>query len=158
MTILRALANWLWHTPPVQVKPGNFHLVLPTIYDDLIAKACALHHIRPTLLKALIWHESRFDPRAVGDGGRALGLCQMHREAATDVGAEWATLNQPGPAIAAGAAYLANQLKRFGSDVKGLMAYNQGPSVAERADPREAAYALGMKYAGTVLEIEKEIG
>lgn len=156
MTILRALVSWLWGVKPIAVKQG-FKLAVPTTWDAEIARACSLHHLRPSLLKALIWHESRFNPNAVGDGGAARGLCQMHAAAAKDVGADWERLFDPALAIQAGAAYLGNQVKRFPDELKALMAYNQGPSVAERSNPAETAYILGMKYAGTVLSIEQEI-
>lgn len=119
-----------------------------------IKSAATIHGIRPTLLAALIWHESGFNPRAIGDGGAAHGLCQMHEAACIDVGESWQNMFNPRNAIYAGAAYLGNQYKTFKTDVKSLLAYNQGPSTAA-GSPKTAAYAAGIKYAGDILAKEK---
>jgi soluble lytic murein transglycosylase-like protein len=113
-------------------------------YDAQIAAAAASNDLPIYLLMADIQHESGFDPFAIGDGGEALGLMQVHPAAAEDVGGDWGALRA---AIAAkdeetavrlslsiGAAYLARQMKVFGGDQKlALMAYNQGPTVIARA-------------------------
>lgn len=128
-------------------------------FDALIAKYVDLHRpLRASLLKAVIWQESNFNPQAIGDGGAARGLCQMHREACTDVGANFDKLFDPESAIAAGAAYLGNMIKEFQTDVKALMAWNQGPSTARESNPKDARYNHGMNYAGAVLSKEKQLG
>ena len=47
----------------------------------------------PATLKAMIWVESRGDPNAVGDGGRAIGPYQMHKgywkDATGFLGVDW---------------------------------------------------------------------
>lgn len=154
--ILLELVKWIFAPKQKPVPPKMPKLFLPTRFDYLIYPAADLHRVRPTLLKALFWHESQFQTHAVGDGGRARGIGQMHELAAVDVGVNFDNLFDEKVAIPAAAAYLGNQYKRFGTDIKALMAYNQGPTVAANGNPQDAAYALGIKYAGDVLTIERQ--
>src|SRR5258708_16713742 len=78
--------------------------------EAMIAAAATRHGVRPELLRALVQHESGFDPNAIGDGGRAIGLCQFHPEACSDCGANWAHMPNPGSALDAGTSYLAISL------------------------------------------------
>lgn len=113
--------------------------------DPLVAQYATKWGVRPSLLRAVIMHESGGDPSVTGDGGQAIGLMQMHPAAALSVGVEWAKLRgNPELQVDAGAHYLANQLARFQSDLWALAAYNQGPTVIGR----------GKTYAQSVLEIE----
>lgn len=45
-------------------------------YDELIAAAARRHGVSPSLVKAVIWRESKFDPSMVGQAGER-GL--MHK-------------------------------------------------------------------------------
>lgn len=114
------------------------------MYEDLIAAAAAAHDLRPELLAAVIQKESNWDTNAVGDGGRALGLMQMHRGACQDVGAVWEEMKDPAKSIPAGAAYLKRMLLACGGDTMwALAAWNQGPTVIGRAKRySEAVLAL----------------
>jgi soluble lytic murein transglycosylase-like protein len=104
------------------------------MFEDLIASAAVKFGVRAELIAAVIHHESGGDPNAVGDGGRALGLMQMHRQAAEDVGFAWEDLRRPEVAIPAGAAYLSQMLRLCGnSEAWALAAYNQGPTVIHNA-------------------------
>ena len=127
---------------------------MSNVYDSLIQHYADIHSVRWTLFKALIQHESNFNPNAVGDNGVARGLCQMHPGAAHDVGAVWEDLFDPEKAIAAGAAYLGNQLKHFQTEEQALVAYNQGPGVATNGI-RDGRYKQGLKYASAVWAIER---
>lgn len=99
-----------------------------------IGAACHAYGIRPELLAALIAHESGGDPNAVGDGGLAVGLCQMHPNACHDVGADWTQMRDPRASILAGAAYLARMAAQCGGKEDwALGAFNQGPTVIGRA-------------------------
>jgi soluble lytic murein transglycosylase-like protein len=125
-------------------------------YAPTIIAAAQKYGVPKELLRAEIQHESNGDPLAIGDGGRALGLMQVHLVAAEDVGKEtqWGQLheavNQGDKQAAAelsidiGTAYLAKMLKQFGNDYRwALAAYNQGPTVIQR----------GLDYAKAVLAI-----
>src|SRR5205085_532408 len=97
-------------------------------FDALIEAAAAKHNVRAALIAAVIEHESAGDPNAIGDGGLARGLMQMHPDAAKDVGAVWNDLFDPAAAIDAGTRYLRALLNRFGEETWALAAYNQGPT------------------------------
>ena len=88
-------------------------------YDPIIIAAARRYAIDPALIKAVIWRESRFNPKARGRVGE-LGLMQV-RDAA---GQEWAAaenkigfsehhLADPDTNIYAGSWYLAHLLKRY---------------------------------------------
>jgi soluble lytic murein transglycosylase-like protein len=53
-------------------------------FDTLIAETASPQHVDPAILKAIVWHESRFDPAKVDDGG--YGLMQLGK----GTGMEWA--------------------------------------------------------------------
>ena len=53
------------------MSPARFHQ-----YDRLIRAVAAEHHLDPMLVKAVVWRESRFDPRKHGSHGER-GLMQV---------------------------------------------------------------------------------
>lgn len=54
-----------------------------TRYDSLISQAAARHGVNPSLIKAVIWRETRFQPQMQGGHGER-GLMQITEVAATD--------------------------------------------------------------------------
>src|SRR5438046_6678649 len=58
-------------------------------YDHVIRSVAVEHHLDPMLVKAVIWRESRFDPRKHGGHGER-GLMQVSEKAAN----EWARENK----------------------------------------------------------------
>lgn len=54
-----------------------------TRYDVLIAQAAARHGVNPSLVKAVIWRETRFQPQIQGSHGER-GLMQITEVAAAD--------------------------------------------------------------------------
>ena len=58
-------------------------------YDRLIRTVAVEHHLDPMLVKAVVWRESRFDPRKYGSHGER-GLMQVTEKAAN----EWARENK----------------------------------------------------------------
>ena len=58
-------------------------------YDPLIRSISIVHHLDPMLVKAVVWRESRFDPKKYG-GARERGLMQVSEKAAN----EWARENK----------------------------------------------------------------
>jgi soluble lytic murein transglycosylase-like protein len=95
-----------------------------------IEAAAARHGIDPALLKGLIRQESGFDP-AARSGAGAVGLTQLMPGTAASLGVTDAT--DPAQSIEGGAAYLAQQLQRFGGDpAKALAAYNAGPGAVAK--------------------------
>src|SRR4029450_12068304 len=66
------------------MSPARFHQ-----YDRLIRAVAAENHLDPRLVKAVVWRESRFDPRKHGSRGER-GLMQVSEKAAN----EWAHANK----------------------------------------------------------------
>ena len=58
-------------------------------YDRLIRSVALEHHLDPMLVKAVVWRESRFDPKKHGSHGER-GLMQVTEKAAN----EWARENK----------------------------------------------------------------
>ncbi len=88
-------------------------------FDGLIRTAAGRYGVDPALVKAVVWQESRFRPRAVGRAGE-VGLMQIRELAAV----EWSTshdvpgfeldhLFDPVTNTLAGTWYLARVLKRY---------------------------------------------
>ena len=114
--------------------------------EDAVAAAAQGYGIDAALIEAQMRHESKSDPLAIGDGGRALGLLQVHLEACQDLGRgdDWHKLhgyvlgediqNAMQLGLDLGVAYLARMLAQFKGDAAwALAAYNQGPTVIRRA-------------------------
>src|SRR6267378_5147054 len=66
------------------LSPARFHR-----YDRLIRGVALEHHLDPMLVKAVVWRESRFDPKKHGSHGER-GLMQVSERAAN----EWARENK----------------------------------------------------------------
>ncbi len=104
-------------------------------YDPLIEDSAKQYGIDPDLIRATIQQESGGDPNAVGDGGAATGLGQMHEAAANDAagrGVSKEDLKKPEIAIPLIAKHLAQLNKNFGGNdgdpnyEKTISAYNAG--------------------------------
>ncbi len=99
-------------------------------YDDVISEAAARTGISSSLLKAVIYVESYFNPKAVSKKG-ALGLMQIMPQ-------NLEALNikdpfDPWENIMGGAYYFKTMLDRFSGQVDlALAAYNAGPTVVEK--------------------------
>jgi soluble lytic murein transglycosylase len=119
------------------MSPARFHQ-----YDRLIRSVALEHHLDPMLVKAVVWRESRFDPKKYGTHGER-GLMQVTERAAN----EWARENkiaafkadqlfEPKTNLEAGTWYLhrATQHWTHQSDPIpfALAEYNAGASRAQR--------------------------
>ena len=121
-----------------QISPWLY----PPAYDSLFAAypdSAGATPIERSLLRAVCWKESRFDPVARSRSD-AIGLLQLKRPAVTDV-ARWlretppsdAELADPAVNLRYGARYLERMIDRFDGDLPlALAAYNAGPTVAKR--------------------------
>ena len=111
-------------------------------YDQLIRAVAAANELDPMLVKAVVWQESRFDPRKVGGAGER-GLMQVSEIAA----GEWAKENRienfqmeelfdPKRNLEAGAWYLHRAIghwQKMRDPVPFALAeYNAGASRAQR--------------------------
>src|SRR6266568_4598705 len=66
------------------MSPARFHQ-----YDHLIRSVATEHYLDPMLVKAVVWRESKFDPKKNGSAGER-GLMQVSEKAAR----EWARENK----------------------------------------------------------------
>ena len=119
------------------MSPARFHQ-----YDHLIRSVAIEHHLDPMLVKAVVWRESRFDPRKHGSAGER-GLMQVSEKAAN----EWARENRidnfrveqlfdPKTNLEAGAWYLRRAFEHWKTQSDpmsfALAEYNAGASRAQR--------------------------
>ena len=119
------------------ISPARFQQ-----YDQLIRAVSSANELDPMLVKAVVWRESRFDPKKLGAAGER-GLMQVSEIAARD----WAQENRienfqveelfdPKMNLEAGAWYLGRAMKRWqkaGDPAPFALAeYNAGASRAQR--------------------------
>jgi Transglycosylase SLT domain len=98
--------------------------------EPFIQEAATTHGMSPSLIRAVIQTESRFNPLAVSRVG-AQGLMQLMPTTARHVGIE--NPFDPRENILGGTKYLSTLLDRFkGNTAKALAAYNAGPTVVAR--------------------------
>jgi soluble lytic murein transglycosylase len=111
-------------------------------YDRLIHSVAMEHHLDPMLVKAVVWRESRFDPKKYGGAGER-GLMQVSEKAAN----EWARENKidnfrveklfdPKTNLKAGTWYLRRAFEHWETQSDpmpfALAEYNAGASRAQR--------------------------
>ncbi len=94
--------------------------------------ALKLNNIRPqewtALFQALVWQESRFNPRARSHKG-AIGYAQLMPGTAAKLGVN---PHDPAQNLDGGARYLLLQLQTFRSPLLALAAYNAGPGAVQK--------------------------
>jgi hypothetical protein len=111
---------------------ADFHLPAwdKEALEPFIQEAATTHNLSPSLIRAVIQTESRFNPLAVSRVG-AQGLMQLMPTTARHVGIE--NPFDPRENILGGTKYLSTLLERFkGNTAKALAAYNAGPTVVAR--------------------------
>lgn len=64
----------------IGVDHGHIPVETRALYAAALKDAAKKYDFDPLTGVALIWHESRWRPGAVGDSGRAIGLAQIHYE------------------------------------------------------------------------------
>jgi soluble lytic murein transglycosylase len=134
---------------PLLQKTVN-QFTLPLTNADVIHQQAAEEHLDPALVAAVIYAETKFDPRTSGAG--ALGLMQIMPQTAEFLarrsGATTFTiadLGTPQVNIAYGSYYLRYLLDEYhGNKTLALAAYNGGESNVDRwvADARAQGHAL----------------
>jgi soluble lytic murein transglycosylase-like protein len=103
---------------------------VPPQFAAALTQAASAANVSPTLLSALVWQESRWNPQAVSPKG-AMGLTQLMPGTARDLGVNPA---DPIANLQGGARYLRQLLDQFDGNVeKALAAYNAGPARVQRA-------------------------
>jgi hypothetical protein len=121
--------------------------------QDHIFENCEIYGVDPLLVIAIIEKESRYNELAIGDRGRSYGLMQIqprwHYSRMVDLGCK--DLLDPYQNISVGVSYISELLSRGNSLEWTLMAYNGGPSYANR----KAAGGQVSDYVYRVLEIKE---
>ncbi|MEO6248973.1 MAG: lytic transglycosylase domain-containing protein [Sphingomicrobium sp.] len=104
---------------------------VPERFAALNDMAAATANISPTLLAALVWQESRWNPQAISSKG-AIGLAQLMPATARDLGVD---PRDPAANLIGGARYLRQMLDGFDGNVeKALAAYNAGAGRVRKAN------------------------
>ena len=116
--------------------PDNWQAFLGGIdprYAAWTRAAAERNNIPPELLARLLYQESKYDKNSVSPNRKALGIAQLTPDALRSVGRDPRTFNyyDPQAAIDAGAAYLAQQYRRFSNWPKAVAAYNAGGGKVE---------------------------
>lgn len=112
-------------------------ILYPLNYQEHILKYAKEYKVEPTLVAAIIYVESHYDPRAVSRVG-ARGLMQLMPSTAQGISkelgeAQMADLYDPKTNIRYGSYYISQKIKDFQGNVDAaLAAYNGGPSVGNR--------------------------
>ncbi|MFZ5720271.1 MAG: lytic transglycosylase domain-containing protein [Pseudomonadota bacterium] len=114
--------------PILPPEPPTPVAAAPEEVIRLIRESSERHALSPALVEAVAWQESRFNHAAVSRKG-ARGVMQLLPTTASDLGVDPSDLQGN---IDGGAAYLAQQLKRFGDVRLALAAYNAGPEAVQR--------------------------
>lgn len=131
----------------------------PASWDDIITATAKAQGVNPSLALAVANRESSLNPDAVGDGGKAIGMFQLHPGAATDTGTE--DRSDPLQNIQGGVKYLKQLSDRYKGDVsKALMAYNGGMEAVDAGTPsaQAQAYATAVMSGLTRQAVKKPSG
>lgn len=96
--------------------------------DNALQAAAREQGLSSDLLAAVVWQESRGRADAISPKG-AIGMMQLMPATARSIGVD---PFDPVDNIRGGAAYLRQQIDRFGSVPLGLAAYNAGPGAVRR--------------------------
>jgi len=143
-------------------------------FDAEILAAARLHRLPPSLVKAVVWRESRFDPAVRGRAGE-IGLMQVTEVAAR----EWADAQRlrgyhhehtldPSTNLMAGSYYLSKVLRRYAATdnplAYALADYNAGrrnvlrwmnATNAPEARTNSVRFLAAMTYPGTRQYVEQ---
>lgn len=137
------------------VEPTYYDVPLDEDLQDHIFSECESYDIDPTLVISIINKESGFRESAKGDNGKSYGLMQIQKKWHVDRMEKLSVtdLLNPYQNVTVGIDYLTELLDREKGVEWALMAYNGGPSYANKLE----AKGIVSKYAKTVLAYSKEL-
>lgn len=141
---------------PVEVKAvAYFDVPLNEDLQDRIFQECETRDVDPAIIVAMIQKESYFNPNCISDGGASHGLMQIqprwHQPRADKLGCS--DLMNPYHNVTVGIDLFSSLLKQKGSLEWALMAYNGGPSYANRKTNNGEVSS----YARSVIDISKKL-
>jgi soluble lytic murein transglycosylase len=131
----------------------------PLQYDSIVVGHARNYDLDPALLAAVIYRESKFDPKAKSKSG-AIGLMQLLPSTAKGIalrtgGTKFRVedLYDPEINVRYGAFYLRRLLSKYGDERLALAAYNAGQANVDAwlADGRGIEFAETREYVDRVL-------
>jgi soluble lytic murein transglycosylase len=119
---------------PEEMRKDEWDVFYPLAYWDMIAQSARAHSLDPYQVAGLIRQESVFNPRAVSSA-RAYGLMQLvvptgiltAKKYGVDRAVTAESLFEPRLNIQLGAAFLKDQIDKYGRIEYVAAAYNAGP-------------------------------
>jgi soluble lytic murein transglycosylase len=154
--VLLAAGGALWIASD---EPGFVQrLRYPLRYEQIVTAHARNYDLDPALLAAVIYSESKFDPRAESGAG-AIGLMQLLPDTAKGIalrtgGAKFvvADLYDPEINVRYGSWYLRNLLRKYDGDVSlALAAYHGGQGNVDRW----RAQGVGIQFPETRAYVDK---
>lgn len=136
------------------VGPDGLPAWVPQRFRKMIIDSAQRFNIQPVLLAAQLKAESGFNPNAVSPAG-AQGIAQFMPGTARSVGLT--DPFDPRAAIMAQAKLMAQLIRRFGSIVKALAAYNAGAGAVQRYGG-VPPFAETQGYVARILGLMKSAG
>jgi soluble lytic murein transglycosylase len=136
----------------------------PLRYEQLITAHARTYDLDPALLAAVVYTESRFNPRAVSAAG-AVGLMQLLPETAKGIAIRTggdqfvvSDLYDPELNLRYGSWYLRNLLRRYDGDVRtALAAYHAGQGNVDRwrAEGKDIVFPETRAYVTNVERLRR---
>lgn len=117
-------------------------------YGVLADRVADRYEIPRGMFRRMLTKESGWDTTAIGDGGRAVGLGQLHTAAAQEVGLAPGERKNPWKNLEGSGRYLRRQFDLTGGWRSALARYNQGPSGAY--DSQGNLTKKGLDYADSI--------
>lgn len=124
-----------------------------------VERASSSYELDPNLIHAVIWVESRHQPRAKSSAG-ARGLMQLMPATANamarQLGRPMARVYDPEFNVQAGSLYLSRLLEKYeGDETLALAAYNAGPGNVDKWLKGDGLPPVSLEYVGLVMEAKR---
>lgn len=138
----------------VLVQEYSQELRLPDSLVSIAVDKANKHGIEPSLVVAVLKQESQGKVSAVSHKG-ARGPMQLMPKTAEHLGVN--NISDPEENIDAGAKYIAQLMKRFGSQDLALAAYNAGPGNVRKAGDKIPDFPETQKYVREVSKYKNQL-
>lgn len=138
----------------VLIQEYSQELRLPDSLVSIAVDKANKHGVEPSLVVAVLKQESQGKVNAVSHKG-ARGPMQLMPKTAEHLGVS--NINDPEENIDAGAKYIAQLMKRFGSQDLALAAYNAGPGNVRKAGDKIPDFPETQKYVREVSKYKTQL-